>query len=370
MANILVIDDDKDILRLLEFALSRAGHSVTACTDGEQGLAQVKTQQPDLIVADVMMPKMTGYEFCRHVRAMPDGTDTPIIIFSARFQPVDKQTALQAGATDYLPKSTSPAELLKHIERLLPASAVSVAHQAIGFFSLRGGSGVTSLAINSAVALAVSRHSAIALVDMVKMGGHAAIMLGLRPTSHVANALASARDNLTLEAIKPHLIEHASGVHVLASVPTFQPDVAYSPNALKNLVDGLKPGYSYALFDLPPTALEANSAPILPALDKIALVLTPDMPSLQSTAIALQGLARLGIPENKIGLIVNHVIPHNALPIQTIQKAARRPVLAEIPFEPNMAKAINSGKPLMLSHPKCVAAAAIAKMSLALAEPA
>ena len=98
MANILVIDDDKNILRLLEFTLKRAGHTIVTCVDGMQGLAQAEAQKPDLIVADVMMPNMTGYEFCKQARGKPTLKETPIIVFSARFQPIDKQTALKAGA--------------------------------------------------------------------------------------------------------------------------------------------------------------------------------------------------------------------------------------------------------------------------------
>ncbi|HXW00707.1 MAG TPA: response regulator, partial [Anaerolineae bacterium] len=129
MANILLVDDDKNILRLLEFTLKRAGHSVMMCDDGVQGLAQVKAQPPDLIVADVMMPKMTGYEFCKQVRTKLELKDIPIIMFSARFQPVDKQTALDAGATDYLSKSTSPDTLLHRISELLPAQQPAKAIQ-------------------------------------------------------------------------------------------------------------------------------------------------------------------------------------------------------------------------------------------------
>jgi pilus assembly protein CpaE len=94
--------------------------------------------------------------------------------------------------------------------------------------------------------------------------------------------------------------------------------------------------------------------------DKIALILSPDMPSLQSTAIALQSLARLGVTEDKITLVVNHIIPQGALPLETIQKAIKRPIVANIPFDPEMIKSVNSGKPLLLSNPNSIGATAIA----------
>jgi MinD-like ATPase involved in chromosome partitioning or flagellar assembly len=82
--------------------------------------------------------------------------------------------------------------------------------------------------------------------------------------------------------------------------------------------------------------------------------------------MALQGLTRLGIADNRIVLIVNHTLAQGALPLEIIQKTVRRPVLATIPFEPEMIKAINSGKPLMISSPQSAGAAAIAKLAGAL----
>ena len=181
MAKILVIDDDKDILRLLEFTLKRTGHDIITANNGEAGLTQTRENSPDLVVCDVMMPIVTGYEFCRQVRADPKFKDIPIIIFSARFQPIDKQTALDAGATDYLPKSTAPDALAKRIAELLPTPTKAVARGMIGLFSLRGGAGVTSLAVNLSAILSVSHKTNVALVDLALQGGHAAVMLASTP---------------------------------------------------------------------------------------------------------------------------------------------------------------------------------------------
>jgi pilus assembly protein CpaE len=361
MANILVIDDDRDILRLLEFALKRAGHDVIIATDGQQGLVEFEARNPGLIVADIMMPNMTGYDFCRQVRASAGASDIPIIIFSARFQPVDKQTALQAGATDYLPKSISPDALVKRIEELLPVAPAAVDHQSIGFFSLRGGAGVTSLAVNTAIALAITQKAKTAVVDLAPLGGHAALLLGLRPTSSVGQALSKNHD-LTLEAISSHFIEHQAGIHLLASPLRFEERLAAHSNSLDQLDTVLSPAYRFTIFDLPCSALEPKTVSLLRQLDAIAVILTPDVPALQSTALALQSLARLGVADEKIRLIVNQVFPQNGLPVETIQKAVKRPVSAKIPFEADMLKAVNSGKPLLLSSPKSAGAAAIARL--------
>lgn len=363
MAKILVVDDDKDILRLLEFTLKRVGHQVITSIDGPTGLAEVEAQQPDLIVADVMMPKMTGYEFCRRVRGLPESKDTPIIVFSARFQPIDKQTALEAGATDYLPKSSSPDVLIEAITEHLPqSSSTPVVHATIGFFSLRGGTGVTSLAVNTALALVNTQKARTTLLDLTPFGGHAAVMLGVRPTSSIADALAVTENEVTLDSIKPHLLEHRSGIQLLASTLSYKQQLSIEDNRLEKLVVTLKSHSSFTLFDLP-HILHPHLGSILRLLDKIALVLSPDMPSLQSTAMALQGLTQLGIEQNRIVLVLNQIAPQNALPLETIQKALKRPIAVNIPFEPDMIKAINSGNPILLSNPGSASAAAITQLA-------
>src|SRR5262245_40654662 len=178
MAHILVIDDDQDILRLLEFTLKRAGHAVTIARDGVEGLAQVEVLKPAAVICDVMMPKMNGYEFCRGVRAKPEFQAIPIIVFSSRFQPIDKQTALDAGATDYLPKSVSPDVLNERIDELLSAAGgPPTARGLLGIFSLRGGVGVTTLAVNLAVGVALAHKTTVNLVGLTAFGGNSSLIL-------------------------------------------------------------------------------------------------------------------------------------------------------------------------------------------------
>lgn len=365
MANILVIDDDQDILRLLEFTLRRVGHTVITATDGAQGLAEVKTSPPDLVVADVMMPKMTGYEFCKQMRANPQTATLPIIIFSARFQPIDKKTALQAGATDYLPKSTSSDALVKRIAELLPGETPAPTGEpgyTIGFFSLRGGTGVTSLAVNVAVALALLKKKQIALIDLVPFGGHTTLMLGTRPTSNIVEAMSTPAP-LSIDIIRKHIIRHKSGVDLLASSLNFEHQFSPRNNQLDKLITVLKPNYPITIFDMSRFSLEADSANIWKKLDKVALVLTPDMPSLQSTAMALQGLAWLGIPPGNIALIVNQTIPQNMLAIDIIKKTVKRPITSIVPYEPEMLKAVNSGQPLIRPNANSKGAAAIVQLA-------
>jgi len=360
MANILVVDDDRDILRLLEFTLKRVGHIVITAPNGEIGLAETKAQKPDLIVCDIMMPKMTGYDFCKQVRADPNVEHIPIIMFSARFQPIDKQTALDAGATDYLPKSTAPDALVNRINELLPHTSKKPAQGTIGLFSLRGGAGTTSLAVNLSIALTLTQKTDVALVDLAIHGGHTAVMLGMRPASNFSQAATAVKNGADPAAVKSHFMKHSSGIELLASPPNFVQTSL--DNSLLKMLNGLASIYPITVLDVP-HILEPNFSPILQMVDTLILVLTTDMPSLQSTALALQGLQKLGIPDNKIELVVNQITPANSLPTDTIQKALKRPIRAVIPFEADMVKAINSGKPMLLIAPQSPATAAIGQLA-------
>lgn len=365
MGRILVIDDEPAALKLLTLTLERAGHEVIACLSAIQGLAEAQDRQPDLILTDLMMPKMTGYEFCRQARTIPKLETVPIVIFSARFQPIDKQTALEVGATDYLSKTTPPRQLVQRITELIPPASATDAHRLIGFFSLRGGIGVTSLAVNTTIALARARKVETALIDLNLVGGHAALMFDLRPIGQVLDLLLTDNDQeVSFASIRAKFIQHSSGVHLLASSMSYEYQLSTaSQERLCQLVDVLKSELPVTVFDIGRFMLTPSFAPVLQKLDTIALILSPDMPSLQSTVVALQGLVQLGVSEEKVVLVVNQPFVEGALTGEVIQNALRRTIVSHIPYEPAMAKAINSRQPLLLSNPKTKGAAAIARLS-------
>ncbi|MBC8171064.1 MAG: response regulator, partial [Anaerolineae bacterium] len=107
---ILVVDDDIDSLKLIGLMLQRQGYEVIAANTGGQALARVHNDHPDLIILDVMMPDMNGYEVCKRLRTNPDTQSIPIIMFTAKTLIDDKVAGFEAGADDYLTKPTHPAE--------------------------------------------------------------------------------------------------------------------------------------------------------------------------------------------------------------------------------------------------------------------
>ena len=119
MSNIVVVDDDADILGLLEYKLTAAGHQVTAEADGEAGLAAIHEVKPDLVVLDWMMPRLTGIEVCLEMRKDPTMHHVPVLFLTAKAQESDVQRGFAAGGNDYVVKPFSPRELSTRIDALL-----------------------------------------------------------------------------------------------------------------------------------------------------------------------------------------------------------------------------------------------------------
>lgn len=115
-AKLLLIDDDLTLIQALELYLTRAGYKVHSAGNGAEGLRQLYALHPDLVVLDVMMPHMDGWEACRRIREM---STVPIIMLTARGQEMDRVTGLKLGADDYVPKPFSLKELEARIEAIL-----------------------------------------------------------------------------------------------------------------------------------------------------------------------------------------------------------------------------------------------------------
>jgi DNA-binding response OmpR family regulator len=116
---ILVVDDEIYIVHVLEFYLTMEGYEVLAAADGEEALRRIEQDHPNLVVLDTRMPKFDGYEVLRRIRADAETATLPVILLSAKGQPIDRETGLELGADDYIVKPFSPRRLLERIQYLL-----------------------------------------------------------------------------------------------------------------------------------------------------------------------------------------------------------------------------------------------------------
>ena len=119
MTKILIAEDERDIRDLITFTLRFANYDVVAASNGEEAVTLARQEVPDLILMDVRMPRMTGYEACTAIKAEPNLKDIPIIFLSAKGQDSEIQAGLQAGAVEYLLKPFAPDQLTARIQAIL-----------------------------------------------------------------------------------------------------------------------------------------------------------------------------------------------------------------------------------------------------------
>ena len=126
---VLIVEDEKNIVDILRFNLQREGYQTAEAYDGEDGLEKARTADPDLILLDVMLPKLNGFDVCRRLRAA--GSSVPVIILTAREEEADKVLGLEIGADDYITKPFSMRELLARVSANIRRTAMTAAASAI-----------------------------------------------------------------------------------------------------------------------------------------------------------------------------------------------------------------------------------------------
>jgi DNA-binding response OmpR family regulator len=116
---IMVVDDEPYIARVIKFKLEQEGYAVISANDGVTGLDRIRQEKPDLVLLDVMMPGLTGYEVCQQVKADADLAGIPVVFLTAKGQERDREQGLNLGASDYITKPFSPNRLLELVKSII-----------------------------------------------------------------------------------------------------------------------------------------------------------------------------------------------------------------------------------------------------------
>lgn len=219
---ILVIDDDLETLRLVGLMLQKQGYHVVTAASGEEGIQVALREQPDLILLDVMMPGLDGFEVTRRLRQNPETSSIPILIFTAKSQVEDKIEGYEAGADDYLTKPIHPAELIAHIKALLGRSrarreAALPRGYVLGLTAAKGGIGLSTLALNLGLACYQRSKSEVVLAELRLGEGTWAEMLNLHDDQALKSLLSLPAHEITRSTVDNHLLRTTLGVRLLLS---------------------------------------------------------------------------------------------------------------------------------------------------------
>ncbi len=345
---ILIVDDDLDTLRLVGLMLQRQGYQISAATNGEQGIAKAIEEKPDLVLLDVMMPDMDGYEVTRRLRKNPTTESIPILMFTAKTQLDDKVTGFEVGVDDYLTKPTHPSELQAHVKSLLaragkkedqPVPTVSHEHHGyvIGVVSARGGWGASSVAANLAACLFSRSQSDVILAELTPGQGALGLELGVADRKQLNELLSGTSAELTREKVQSALAPHASGLKLLTASES--PHDVMLTGQIANygiLVSRLSVLARFIVLDLG-IGLPPFVEKILPFCHERIVVLEGAPNSIHHTQILIDEIASLGIDRKTITAVLNNrVRSESQMPWTQVQERLNHSIAATITPAPEL----------------------------------
>jgi pilus assembly protein CpaE len=314
---ILIVDDDFDTLHMVGKMLERHGFTITAANNGEKALQFAKTENPDLIILDVMMPGMDGYEVTRELRSQEATAFIPIILFTAKAQVDDKLEGFEAGADDYLTKPTHPAELIARVKSILTRPKTGQLHKEIeeldkveknkhliGVIGTKGGLGTTTAAVNLAISLHEKTKDYVTLSELRPGAGSVGLQLGYRNSTAQNDLLKLTIPELSLNRVEEALVTHGSGIQIMLS--SYMPVDASLQNNLEQmeiiakLLKGIAP---ITVIDLG-VGLNPISQLVMPFCDQLVVVVEPVPSTIIQTKALLQNLHDLGFAEQKIFILL------------------------------------------------------------------
>lgn len=372
---VLIVDDDVDALRLVGMMLERQGYQILAAATGQQALQKAIETQPDLIILDVMMPDMDGYEVASRIRSHPATEPIPILMFTAKTGVNDKIAGYQAGADDYLTKPIHPQDLVTRVENLLERQPTTDRDfdesHIIGFLPTKGGLGTTTLALNTAVELR-NMHQDIgcSLVELQSGKGTLAMQLGLDETPGLPELLKRPLSYITGENLRSHMAAHSSGLRVLLAT---QEPVGSGPELTKRYVrtilQYLNAQYDYLLLDMPPDISE----PYREALQLCGTILMTVEATRVGMTLAqtmLEALDRFDIGSQKVRIVLLHRVPAlGTLSRNMIEQSLHREMVAGIPPVPDLAlESIENGRPIVDMQPHSLVAQQIRRVVQSIVE--
>ncbi len=367
---VLIVDDDLDTLRLVGLMLQRQGYQIIAASNGPQALVLAEKEQPHLILLDIMMPEMDGYEVARRIRANPRTSAIPIIMFTAKSQVEDKVMGYEAGADDYITKPTQPRELFAKMRAILSRAQKAIPTQAaeaptaqergflIGVIGTKGGTGTTTLAFNLALALHQNSQKEVIAAEYRPGMGSIGVELGYKVMDGLNKLLERNEFELTPLDIENSLIQFAAGIRLLLA--TNDPLVRLkTPSAAhyQQITQYLSRMAKYILLDCG-ASLSLPLQPIYPHCNAILLLTEPTPLSLTQFHLIRDALIQQGVHQNRIHAIAyNRVRSDMMLTRSQIQEKLGLELMGMITPAPELVyHAALNNRPIYLHQPESATA--------------
>ncbi|HUV28408.1 MAG TPA: response regulator [Anaerolineales bacterium] len=340
-AKILIVDDDVDTLRLVGMMLETEGFDIIAAKSGMRAIELARSESPDLIILDVMMPELDGYAVTSQLRTDKTTRAIPILIFTAKTGHDDKMLGLELGADIYLTKPISTRELLSNVNQLLspPEESVQVIPSqvpegVVAVMAAKGGMGVSTVALN--LGFSIYKHAAqrVIVADFRPGQGSLALELGYEREVSNNSLLDLPPEKINQQLIEEKLVEHSSGVTLLLSSPQLRDAKYISKTENFEIIANLLPQFAaYTIFDLAP-GMTAINHKVLPICSEVVVIVEPSTQSVNQTKDLLEELSLLAIKSEQIRLLVFNRI-HSSLQLSfgEVEEQLNLPICSS--FSPN-----------------------------------
>lgn len=355
---ILIVDDDVDSLKLIGLMLQRHGYEVIAANAGNQAVAKANSDHPDLIILDVMMPDMNGYEVCRRLRGSPATKSIPIIMFTAKTLIDDKVAGFEAGADDYLTKPTHPAELASRVKAILQRNATQKPEVAelgtvVGVIGAKGGIGVSTFALNMGAAFKRLDENPI-VADFRIGSGSLALYLGLPAMNGIGTLLTKPAADINSKTIEEEIVTHTTGLRVLpASIRAKDSTMHLPADVLKAVVQGMRPLGNPIICDL-----GSGYTPLINSLyaemDRLIVLIEPSSITINMARELLQELHK-GDKSRIQVVVVNRVQTSMQPAWHEVENILNHEIQATIAAAPELAyQATEAESPMVNYQPNAI----------------
>jgi pilus assembly protein CpaE len=335
---ILIVDDDPDTVKFINIMLSRLGYQVVSATSGMEALERVQVEHPDLIILDVMMPGMDGYEVSRNLRRNPKTATTPILMFTAKTTIEDKLAGYDAGVNLYLTKPIHPIDLQANIRNLLAQKMVKTElvgdyGYVVGVLAATGGAGVSTVALNLAITYSKKYNVKVIGAELKPGQGSWALDLNLTEPVGLSNLLAMELDEVTIENVSKELIQTNFGIKILsASNKTEYVEYASNTPQLERILDHLSGLASIVVLDIG-TSFHPGFNAILNKCNELIMVVEPQpVPIKRSKLLASElHLKGFGSVKTMSTVLVNRTRSDIVLNISQVEQILGYPAVMGFP---------------------------------------
>ena len=378
---VLLIDDEPMYFKMMVKEMDKAGYQLDYARTGNEGLAAVPSKNPDVVIVDLKLPDINGFEIIERLRATAEFSHIPIIVITGKSELGDKVKAFSLGADDYLVKPFDLEELIARLGNLARrGSAMKIVRQIeadkdkkstiVSVHSLRGGVGCSTLAVNLGLALYQLWSKRTLILDPVITAGQVAMMLNASPRVTIENYVDLPIASIDESVAEDLAILHKSGLYYAAASKLPVAADAYSNEFWSKLLEKFIQQNEFIVVDTPHDFSD-NAIHLLNESAHILLVMAPELSSLRAAANALNIYDRLGFSETKIKVVLNSITNHSGIKQTQFEKALGFPVSYTLPYAPEeVIRAINFGEPFILSNPELPISARIEDMAYALSDEA